>query len=234
MNTVRCECCAMSHYIHGFIPLKTFFIDKRSQQFNGCKSWLGIVYMYHMMLRKLVPVFVQFFEIYHNVFNSSSTEKVFLFDSIFNHLISAISVAKDFCYLICFLPILYSSIIVTLVEMNNVELTKRFGTPKSDCVRVVCIVTWHSYVIGHSYYLPICNPFLCNTLTYNFTAKRNSVTNIISRYFPRVSFTQPIVRDIYLQSISIKFLNKRPKLVSYSVANSTDVVCGQSFHHTHT
>lgn len=160
-----------------------------------------------------------------NVPNGSWTEEVLLFKSQFFTLLGIVIGIENWCDVLCFLSLNNGTVVVTGVELSEVKLIARSGSPQSQVVCVKGVETWNRGVIGLGYYdftaFPDASLDSSIVVLSHMAVESNLIGDVGSLDFPRVTSAQPVIRWLYLIPVNDSLL-EYTIIVSNTITPSWD------------
>ena len=166
----------------------------------------------------------------NNIIDRSRAEEVLLLKSELFTSIGAVIRVKNTCDVLSFLSLSDSSMVVTRVELVEVECVSWSRSPQSQVVCIVSIESRNWSIICH------CDNFLAalplSSLSrailplLRVTEESDLVLHVLSLYFPWVSMVQPEIWDFDLVAIFNDLL-ENSVLVSDTVSPSWDFESGK-------
>ena len=149
--------------------------------------------------------------LFENIRHRSGGEEIFLLESEYLALFTVIVRVKHLRDVLSVIFSLYSTIIVSTVELSEVEILHALSLPKSECANVLSAKADNRHIIRHS----------INSLVAVF----NDYLVIFASLRPRVAVLSPVVSFFLLEAVNYLLLEKAI-LVSYSVAVQRQVMSG--------
>ena len=92
--------------------------------------------------------------------------------------------------------------VVTLVEFTEVNFATGLGTPQTQRVGRVGVVTWDYLIVSYSQNLFGFNPARFFTFLLNATTKTDFIARVVAFEFPRVTVFQPVVWRLFLATVN--------------------------------
>jgi hypothetical protein len=189
-----------------FLESEFLLIDEDSQKFDGTDSWMSIVKLDLVLVSKSgESVIVSIFISSNDIVDGGGAEEILLLQSELLTGISGVVWIKDTGDVFGILSLANSTVIVTGVELVEIEGASWSRFPKSQVVGVVSIETWNWGIEGHSddllATLPVSSLGVTILVLVGDTIESNLIGNILSFDLPWVSVIKPKVWNFSLISI---------------------------------
>jgi hypothetical protein len=226
--------------VPSFLETEFLLIDKDSQKFNGTDGWMSIIKLDLIFVSKLgESIVVSIFISSNDIVDGGGAEEVLLLQSEFLTSISVIIRVKNTRDVLGILSLSNGTMIITGVELVEIEGVSWSGFPKSQVVGIVSVETWNWGIVGHSddllAALPVGSLGVTVLVFVRNTIESNLIGDILSLNLPWISMIQPKVRNFSLISISNNLL-ENTVIVSNTISPSwnfeggkrIDEACGKS------
>lgn len=223
-----------------FLESKTLLIDKDSQKFDGTDSWMSIIKLDLIFIGKhSESIVVSIFISSNDIVDGGGAEEILLLQSELLTGISGVVWVKDTGDVFGILSLANSTVIITGVELVEIEGASWSGFPKSQVVGVISVETWNWGIISHSDDLLAALPFGSLGVTVlvlvGDTIESNIIGNILSFDLPWVSVIKPKVWNFSLISIfndllenTIVVSNTITPSWNFKGSERIDEACGES------
>ena len=119
-------------------------INQNSQQLNGGNGWMRIIQLHFVLLRKesksiIMPLFVSS----NHVVDRCRAEEVLLLESELLSGVGRVVGVENTCDILSLLSFSNGTVVVTGVELVEIEGASWTRSPKSQVVRVVSVEAWN-------------------------------------------------------------------------------------------
>lgn len=165
-----------------------------------------------------------------DIVKGGRAEEILLLESQFFAGVCGIVGVEDTGDVFGILPRIYSTIVITHVELVEIKVSFRPRSPQSQIVAVVSVEARNGGVVGHGddsrAILPVSSLGITIPVSIRLTIEPNLIGDILPLDLPGVALSEPKIRNLNLISI-YEGLSEDTVLISNTIAPSWNLKGGE-------